>query len=330
MTESRAPRNATEDSCTRCVDPHDSNWGPRVGGTGISHQGAPERNGAAMTSPLFCPVCKEDGSRTRLHKGACWMHGTQSLAAAPVPCAQWQPTKAVAHSRRKWEVEPDAPLPVEDERVAKIAAWFARGVPMHMTMEQAIGVLLDALPRAIEPNRNDVDSAGAATDAVASVGLPVGERAPDLPEPRRDNVRVPIGHPRSEGSADPAAPVAVSLDPHRLREAAWETMLRDIRELGANLGEPCGVHQRPQWTCAFCLHEVLQRIESEHCARLRGEATVRPEVNRFEVIGDTGRPAEDGRLLTFRDVQVELSYQDDGRTLKVFLKRAPATVRVEE
>lgn len=24
----------------------------------------------------FCPTCAEDGSKTRLHNGACWLHGT--------------------------------------------------------------------------------------------------------------------------------------------------------------------------------------------------------------------------------------------------------------
>lgn len=44
--------------------------------------------------------------------------------------------------------------------------------------------------------------------------------------------------------------------------SALETMLRDIRERGGNRGEPCGVHDRPQWTCAFCLHEVLAGAEA--------------------------------------------------------------------
>lgn len=38
------------------------------------------------------------------------------------------------------------------------------------------------------------------------------------------------------------------------------------------------------------------------------------KVTRFEVID------ENGRVYTQRDCKVELSYQDDGRTLKVFIK----------
>lgn len=33
----------------------------------------------------LCPVCLVDNIRTRLHKGACWKHGTQSVAAEPRP-----------------------------------------------------------------------------------------------------------------------------------------------------------------------------------------------------------------------------------------------------
>ena len=39
------------------------------------------------------------------------------------------------------------------------------------------------------------------------------------------------------------------------------------------------------------------------------------EVTRFEVIDDTGR------AYTSRGVSVKLSYQDDGRTLKVFVNK---------
>jgi hypothetical protein len=101
-----------------------------------------------------------------------------------------------------------------------------------------------------------------------------------------------------------AAPVAVSLDPHLWIHARIDD-LKDSAIAG------------------FKNHDArLIALETE-LARLRGEATVRP-VDRFEVIDETGR------LLTRKPVNVELSYQDDGRTLKVFLKRAPATVRVEE
>ena len=38
-----------------------------------------------MTNPEFCEICKEDGHTTRLHNGACWMHGTQSDRNDPTP-----------------------------------------------------------------------------------------------------------------------------------------------------------------------------------------------------------------------------------------------------
>jgi hypothetical protein len=48
-----------------------------------------------------------------------------------------------------------------------------------------------------------------------------------------------------------------------------------------------------------------------------------PEVTRFEVI-DQG-----GRALVRYGVSVALSYQDDGRTLKVFLRERAGDVREE-
>ena len=40
-----------------------------------------------------------------------------------------------------------------------------------------------------------------------------------------------------------------------------EIMLRDLRELRADRREPCGVHERPQWTCAFCLCNLLVELD---------------------------------------------------------------------
>ena len=45
-------------------------------------------------------------------------------------------------------------------------------------------------------------------------------------------------------------------------------------------------------------------------------------VNRFEVIDHTKSVEEGGgRVLTAHDVQVDVSLQDDGRTLKVFINK---------
>ena len=44
------------------------------------------------------------------------------------------------------------------------------------------------------------------------------------------------------------------------------------------------------------------------------DMTDNSKVTRFEVIDDNGR------VYTTKDCKVELSYQDDGRTLKVFIK----------
>lgn len=42
-----------------------------------------------------------------------------------------------------------------------------------------------------------------------------------------------------------------------------ELMLRDLRECGAHRREACGVHERPQWTCGFCLHNLLDSLSAE-------------------------------------------------------------------
>jgi hypothetical protein len=64
----------------------------------------------------------------------------------------------------------------------------------------------------------------------------------------------------------PAVEPGATLDPE------LEFMLRDLRERGCKRNEPCGVHNEPQWTCGFCLHNVLERIEQAHIrAALHGE-----------------------------------------------------------
>lgn len=59
----------------------------------------------------------------------------------------------------------------------------------------------------------------------------------------------------------PDRPQEPTLDPE------LEQMLRELRTLGAKRNEPCGVHHAPQWTCGFCLHNVLERVEESHFRR---------------------------------------------------------------
>lgn len=54
------------------------------------------------------------------------------------------------------------------------------------------------------------------------------------------------------------------VSPARALDLELEHMLRELRTLGAKRDAPCGVHTKPQWTCAFCLHNVLERVEAEH------------------------------------------------------------------
>lgn len=62
--------------------------------------------------------------------------------------------------------------------------------------------------------------------------------------------------------------------------------------------------------------EILDQILAlvDHTVRQQTE-----KVDRFEVIDDTGRAYVKGSIYG-SPVKVELSYQDDGRTLKVFVK----------
>lgn len=67
---------------------------------------------------------------------------------------------------------------------------------------------------------------------------------------------------------------------------------------------------------AGCEEHLGQLIE-----QLRAGAPGRDDnVTRFEVIDHTEEAAPVGRIVVKYDVRVERNYQDDGRTLKVFLR----------
>tara|TARA_B110000977_G_scaffold48059_1_gene65303 strand:- start:36 stop:299 length:264 start_codon:yes stop_codon:yes gene_type:complete len=63
------------------------------------------------------------------------------------------------------------------------------------------------------------------------------------------------------------------------------------------------------WSVATMEEWEPKKVYCTHCGKVSKE-----EVNRFEVIDATGR------LIVKYGVDVQLSYQDDGKTLKVFLK----------
>lgn len=56
-----------------------------------------------------------------------------------------------------------------------------------------------------------------------------------------------------------------------------ETMLRDLRESGANRGGPCGVHDQALWTCGFCLHNLLADVATRDRARDAREEKLKAE-----------------------------------------------------
>jgi hypothetical protein len=67
-------------------------------------------------------------------------------------------------------------------------------------------------------------------------------------------------------------------------------------------------------------NDIYKDLWSENKSFIKGYSQCQQDmadtskVTRFEVID------ENGRAYTQRDCKVELSYQDDGRTLKVFIK----------
>ena len=61
-------------------------------------------------------------------------------------------------------------------------------------------------------------------------------------------------------------------------------------------------------------HQGILNAMEEYASQCQEDMTDTSKVTRFEVID------ENGRAYTQKDCNVELSYQDDSRTLKVFIK----------
>jgi hypothetical protein len=72
----------------------------------------------------------------------------------------------------------------------------------------------------------------------------------------------------------------------------------------------------------ICGRKLTQKFENANkmCRQCSVDRTLNP-VTRFEVIDYRGPngDAPRGRVFVVRDIKVELSYQDDGRTLKAFI-----------
>ena len=94
----------------------------------------------------------------------------------------------------------------------------------------------------------------------------------------------------------------------------------EIEQLAANLANP-NVCKTTNWIEGYnqCKEDMAKDIEYwqgefEHWLKQATEMADTSKVTRFEVID------ENGRAYTEHYCKVELSYQDDGRTLKVFIK----------
>lgn len=72
------------------------------------------------------------------------------------------------------------------------------------------------------------------------------------------------------------------------------------------------------------LSVVIDFIQAREAAIRRETELTTQKVDRFEVIDDTGRAYVKGSIYG-TPVKVELSYQDDNRTLKVFIQERAIT-----
>lgn len=63
----------------------------------------------------------------------------------------------------------------------------------------------------------------------------------------------------------------------------------------------------------YCKHDIISAYNNGY-TQCQKDMLHDQVVTRFEVID------ENGRVYTAKECKVELSYQDDGRTLKVFIK----------
>jgi hypothetical protein len=77
-----------------------------------------------------------------------------------------------------------------------------------------------------------------------------------------------------------------------------DVMLTDLRRLGCHRREPCGVHAEPQWTCGFCLANLLEGVEA---ALLASPADLPPTEARFPFGMNADDHASTCEILTTRD-----------------------------
>lgn len=73
--------------------------------------------------------------------------------------------------------------------------------------------------------------------------------------------------------------------------------------------------KRDQWTTYFDIKSTYEKLieQAKELEKLANENNNTSEVTRFEVIDKTGR------VYSKWDCSIELSYQDNGKTLKVFV-----------
>jgi hypothetical protein len=212
------------------------------------------------------------------------------LAAAPVPCAAspadpWQPIETAPRNAEVffWIV-PKTPeesytdssgKPIVGDfqpflHRGKFKTWGGLSKATHWmplpTPPRATGEGARDEGRAMVSVQSSVDRSGGATDSTRAVV------ASDRPTPARDETgqALPLQQLRGGPENADAAPVAVSLDPHRLLKELIAEM-RDRANYDFNFTQRAK-DLSLAWVAK--LEDVL--------ARLRGEATVRPERAEYE------------------------------------------------
>lgn len=148
---------------------------------------------------------------------------------------------------------------------------------------------------------------------------PVGHGPSGTPAVGDNGVPVAPGSSAEASAASPAP--AVSGEPRTTRkEGIPHELAAEIRRAAANLANDYEMGERP--CCADLARRIargIRKLDLEAFAKASGEPRRGIPLTRVEVIDHRADSETFGRAFVAWDVAMELSYQDHGRTLKVFV-----------
>lgn len=148
---------------------------------------------------------------------------------------------------------------------------------------------------------------------------PVGHGPSGTPAVGDNGVPVAPGSSAEANAASPAP--AVSGEPRTTRkEGIPHELATEIRRAAANLANDYEMGERP--CCADLARRIargIRKLDLEAFAKASGEPRRGIPLTRVEVIDHRADSETFGRAFVAWDVAMELSYQDHGRTLKVFV-----------